>query len=108
MDRRSPGRLLEADRRAREHLGVAERSPDLGRPGERVERRVRVPRPVACVAETQRHVGPLDRVPDAELERDVEAVLGLAEGERADRRVGGEQVVARRPARRRPPGAAAA
>ena len=97
VDRGTPGRLLEADRGTGEHLGIAERARELGCPPECLERGVGVAGPVAGVAQPQHHVDPLGRLANAELERDLEPRLGLAEGERARRRVGREQVVVDRP-----------
>ena len=79
--------------RARQELAVPQRARQLGGARERVERGVRTAGAMAGVAELEHHPRALVGVADAELEGGAEPILGLAEGERGDGRLGREQVV---------------
>ena len=78
---------------AREELAVPQRACQLGGARERVERGVGTAGAMAGVAELEHHPRALVRIADAELERGAKPILGLAERERGDGRLGREQVV---------------
>ena len=74
MDRRPPARLLEPDRRAREKLVVGEVARDGRRLAERVQRLLRVARPVTRVAEAQEDVRAFGGLLETELQRGAKPV----------------------------------
>ncbi len=83
-----PARLLVADRRARQQLGVAALAGDRRRPPERVEGIDRVAGPVARVAQLEEDLRPVE----AEGDRGLQLRGRLVVGERRGRRPRRQQV----------------
>ena len=96
MDPGSPAALLEADRRARQQLGVLVLARQLGRPAERPQSVEGSPGSVAGVPEVEVRARRLRRVRYPERQRGTEQLRRLVVGKRRRRGTGRQQAVSDR------------
>ena len=93
----APAGVLVADRRSGEQLRAVQRTGDLGRRREGLQRIGRLARPMADRAELEQGVGALGLALDPDLDCRAQPHRGIVEGKRGARRSRRTQVVVDRP-----------